>query len=171
MNHLYCDGGVILKNPSPFGGTWAVRLLNDDNLLLQKSGVMEVSPGGVMITNNTAELYALVKGLTLLHERVKDVCVHSDSQVALGWAFLGYNTSGIPPWLLKALEATRTRLVNWNTFEHERLDGHPTAKELSTGVGKRGGPVSAHNLWCDNACKQEAKLWVRCHPNRVQKES
>jgi hypothetical protein len=36
------------------------------------------------------------------------------------------------------------------------LDGHPTQAQLAAGVGKRGHPVSAHNVACDRACTAQA---------------
>ena len=34
------------------------------------------------------------------------------------------------------------------------LDGHPTAEQLASGIGKRGHPVSIHNEYCDWLCNE-----------------
>ena len=43
-------------------------------------------------------------------------------------------------------------LIHWDAISCLLLDGHPTRSQLEAGKGKRGGPVSEHNVWCDKAC-------------------
>lgn len=43
METLYCDGGVLGKNPSEHGGVWAWRLVNDqpgNNIVHERSGLL-----------------------------------------------------------------------------------------------------------------------------------
>ena len=63
-------------------------------------------------------------------------------------------------WMHYLYRAERARLRKWERIEYVRLDGHPTTAQLASGVGKRGGPVSEHNKWCDRACGEQARKFL-----------
>lgn len=162
MNQLFCDGGVIGANPSAIGGTWAVRLIGDDGQVLREATGWITPQMAQMpiITNNLTEMLALLKGLRALPT---DWCglVCSDSQITLGRAFQGWKWSGIPAWMHEAFRSDVSRLTNWEEFRYMLLDGHPTKAQLAAGVGKRGHPVSEHNVWCDQACREAGERFMR----------
>lgn len=138
MNELYCDGGVIGRNPSTYGGTWAYRRVTDGYVFEQKSGVITPAIAWMpAITNNLTEMLALMRGLEALPPGWVGV-VYSDSQITLGRAFQGWKWKNIPPWLHQAYQRQRARLVNWEKIQWVLLQGHPTQAELAAGIGTRG---------------------------------
>jgi ribonuclease HI len=153
---LYVDGGVIGHNPSALGGTWAARLLHEGEIVWGISGTITPEDARVeKVTNNLTEMLALVKGLQCLPWDWRGT-VFSDSQITLGRAFEGWKWKNIPPWLYGEFGNQAARLVHWSQIHYALLDGHPTKKQLEAGIGKRGGPVSIHNQWCDQACTAQA---------------
>ncbi|MDR3572831.1 MAG: hypothetical protein P4L50_03135 [Anaerolineaceae bacterium] len=158
MNQLFCDGGVVGKNPSEIGGTWAFRLLTDGIVTCEKSGHITPEDAQMpVVTNNLTEMIALIKGLqNTPTDWIGTVC--SDSQVTLGRVFQGWKWNGIPLWMHKQFQQIVKEHTNWDKIDYVRLDGHPTKEQLKSGIGKRGGPVSIHNQWCDKACGKQAEL-------------
>lgn len=154
---LYTDGGVISANPSAIGGTW-------DYCLVSAAGARIVNASGVItpkqahlpaITNNLTELLALVYGLERLPMGWAGT-VYSDSWVSLQRVFLAAKLRNVPRWLVERLQ-TLQRSGKLADMQYVLLDGHPTRAELAAGEGKRGHPVSEHNVWCDAACQQAAR--------------
>lgn len=162
INHLYADGGVIQVNPSPIGGTWAFRIVQADVVICEESGVITPLEAGLpAVTNNLTEMLALVMGLRSLPiDWIGVVC--SDSQITLGRVFGSYKWAGIPTWLHKLYQQSRNRLLFWEDITYIQLDGHPTRNQLAAGIGKRGHPVSIHNVACDKACQLAA---ASIHPS------
>jgi ribonuclease HI len=158
MQELYCDGGVIGRNPSAEGGVWAWCRVEGETRVAEGSGVVRPAELGVAeVTNNNTELLALLEGIEALPEGQCVVRVNSDSQIALGWVFSGWSQEKIPAGLRERLNALRSsgRLagLSWRL-----LQGHPTKADLAAGIGaKRGLPVSPWNVWCDKTCQALAK--------------
>lgn len=161
-NQLYVDGGVVLKNPSPIGGTYAYRLLKD-GLVVSEGGFFipssDLGPGAT-ISNNVTEMLALIKGLQALPKDWNGT-VFSDSMVTLGRAFMGWKLKGVPLWLRGSFEDVTKGLINWEKFGHTLLSGHPTKAHLACGVGKHGLPVSEHNVWCDIAAREAGEKYLK----------
>jgi ribonuclease HI len=153
IKELYVDGGVIAVNPSPFGGTYAYRLVLDNGRFFSEGKVVTVSEMGGSVTNNQTEMLALLEGLKHLPDDWTGT-IYSDSMVTLGRAFSGFKWKNIPAWMIKLYQEQRRRLIHWDQIKHVQLDGHPTKKQLEAGIGKRGNPVSIHNVWCDQACQE-----------------
>ena len=162
MSILYADGGVINKNPSPYGGTWAYVLVDDDDetILKQDSGSVSRAEMGTLVTNNQTEFLAVVRGLLAAADYdLKEV--RSDSNVTLGRFFKSWSVTNIPDWILEerqeALKHYNTRAwTNCLMLKYTLLDGHPTEAQLETGIGKRGHPVSKWNVLADKLCNDEA---------------
>jgi ribonuclease HI len=155
---LYCDGGVIGRNPSPLGGTWVWCLVLDGEIIECNGGVIANRP---VTTNNFTELYAALKALQALHPF--DGTLWTDSRITLGRLTTGKSFEGIPNYLRQAaLEFRRNR--EWDV---KLLAGHPTKQDLKKGYRiKRSGrhhPVSEWNVWCDNECKRLAKDFMEKH--------
>ena len=148
---LYADGGVININPSPIGGTWSFCHVDGSNTrLFFNSGVVTPRQSCPLITNNLTEMIALVRGLAALPEGWAGI-VYSDSQITLGRLFEGWKMNAISPVLIRQGIEAKARL-NWRQCTYVLLDGHPTKAQLLAGKGKRGQPVSEHNVWCDKEC-------------------
>ncbi len=57
---LFCDGGVIQKNPSPLGGTYAYCLVEQDKRVWERAGVIGTDESGTpAVTNNLTEMLAV----------------------------------------------------------------------------------------------------------------
>ncbi len=159
MNELYADGGVIQKNPSTVGGTWAWVQVVDGKPVKAGADVIPASPDWPLVSNNFTEMAALLYGLSSLRNDWNGrIC--SDSQVTLGRLFWSWKWSNLPAWMHQQYKIQRARLVCWELFSVVLLDGHPTAEQLQAGVGARGHPVSEHNVWCDHACGEAARNYL-----------
>jgi ribonuclease HI len=154
---LYTDGGVIGHNPSEIGGTWAYCFVSADGQRVRcESGI--VTPLDMQlpaITNNLTELLALVNGLEGLPDHWQGT-VYSDSWVSLQRVFLAARLNNVPEKLVTQLQ-TLQRSGKLATMSYVLLDGHPTQAQLAAGKGKRGYPVSIHNVFCDDLCRSLAK--------------
>jgi hypothetical protein len=157
---VIADGGVIAQNPSPIGGTWAYRIVRDGEVLSSDSGAMKPMFGPV--SNNVAELYAVLRGIKEAAEKwdaamLQGLNVASDSNVTLTRL-----TSAASRW-----EGVPVDLRRWAIGYMPRidvavlLDGHPTTLHLSCGAGKRGRPVSEHNVWCDKAATAAGQAFLQ----------
>ncbi len=149
---LYTDGGVIGQNPSPIGGTWAWCMVNADGTRTRHAygSVTPADLGTPTVSNNHTELLALVLGLEALPAGWTGT-VYSDSWVSLQRVFLAAKLANVPPWLVERLQ-TLQKSGALKQMAYTLLDGHPTRAELAAGIGKRGHPVSIHNVWCDQQC-------------------
>jgi ribonuclease HI len=160
---LYTDGGVIGKNPSPIGGTWAWCLIeNGEDFKRCGSGIVLPEDGvDGKVTNNVTELTAILEGMESLPESWQGV-ICSDSQITLGRVFEGWRLAGVPDPLYERLEAIRGRLRgDLARVKFQLLQGHPTRADLVRGVGKkRGLPVSQWNQWCDEQCSAEGLFYL-----------
>ena len=153
ITQIFCDGGIITTNPSPIGGTYAFCGVDAfGERILERGGVIQSSPAEP-ITNNTTEQIAIVTALETLPDGWSGK-LHSDSQIALGRVFLGWQTNGLPADIIRR---TTHALARMGKIEHVLLQGHPTKADLACGIGKkRQLPVSIHNVWCDKRCQEEA---------------
>jgi ribonuclease HI len=153
---VYADGGVIGRNPSPLGGTWAFCYVNAIGGRLYGTGgsITPAEAGLPAVTNNLTELLAVVLALECLPWGWEGR-VYSDSQVTLRRLRRPAKTkwAGVPQWLKGRVFAAVARL---GVVAYHLLAGHPTAGELRNGKRHDGTPVSAHNCWCDSRCSEEA---------------
>lgn len=148
---VYADGGVVSKNPSSIGGTWAWCHVDERGQRVNEdSGYISAADNGQPVSNNVTELLALLNGIDALPAGWIGT-VYSDSLISLGRVFQSWKLHNCPAWLLQRMgEVLRRHDVARMTYV--LLDGHLTKEQLATGKGKRGNPVSEHNVWCDEAC-------------------
>lgn len=153
---LYCDGGVVGRNPSLLAGTWAWCAVNESGERIIERGGFVPSPPGRPVTNNHTEQIAIVLALEAMPDGWSGL-VCSDSMIALGRVFMGWKTKNLPENIKQRATVAMSRLGN---VEPQLLQGHPTKKDLASGIGaKRGFPVSIHNVWCDHECGRQAKIF------------
>lgn len=156
---LYADGGVIKKNPSPFGGTWAWCGVNaEGERVIEKYGAVPATETRT-ISNNHTEQIAITLALEAMPEKWSGI-VYSDSQIALGRVFKGWRENNLPKNIAVRSKQAVARL---GRIETVLLQGHPTKEDLKNGIGKkRGFPVSEHNVWCDKHCNKAAEeFWAK----------
>lgn len=146
---LYADGGVIKKNPSEIGGTWAWCAVDaEGNHVIEQSGVVPATETRT-ISNNHTEQIALTIALEAMPDGWSGI-VYSDSMIALGRVFKGWREKNLPR---NISDRSKNAVARLGKIETVLLQGHPTKKDLECGVGKkRNLPVSIHNVWCDRAC-------------------
>jgi ribonuclease HI len=152
---IYCDGGVIAKNPSPYGGTWAwVAVDAAGELVRQDSGTIDARG----ITNNVTEFVAAIYALEAVPQGWSGT-LYSDSQVTLGRLFHGWALGGLGVRLINRGSAVLKRL---GKVEPVLLQGHPTKADLEAGIDKkRGLPVSRFNQLCDQECQRLARRYLQ----------
>lgn len=164
---LFVDGGLVGRNPSSVGGTWAWCLVKSGDIFDCGSGVILPQTYNLRaVTNNFSEMVAMLFGLEgLLRNSLNPrPPIVSDSAITLGRVSKGWSWTNIPTSIhqryLDLLDREKT-LPQW---EFILVDGHPTKSELMSGVGRRGHPVSKWNVWCDEECQRLARLYL--HPQR-----
>jgi ribonuclease HI len=163
---IYVDGGVIGRNPSKLGGTWAYVVVDNqtDSIIQSDSGVVLPEHFSIVprieITNNISEYYAMMKGLLAVPTGYNGT-IYSDSGVTIGRFFNGWKNTNVP----NSLVATGLSLAKTlgENVKAVLLDGHPTKAQLAAGVGKRGHPVSKWNVYVDAKCSEEAKKFLSGH--------
>lgn len=151
-NALFTDGGCAVRNPSPYGGSWAWCLVEDGQVEASSSGVI-LSTSDELITNNLAEYTAAVHGLEALPAGWSGYLC-ADSQVTLGRLFWGWKTNGLSAALVERAGKALRRLGEVTPM---LLQGHPTTADLRSGTGaKRRLPVSKWNVYVDRLCQEKA---------------
>ncbi len=163
---LYADGGVIKKNPSPFGGTWAFCGVNAaGERVIEQGGAVPTRDQAHPITNNQTEQIAIIKALEAMPEGWTGT-IHSDSFTALSRVFENASVRNLPKSIQMRTHAAKARLgkVNWVLMK-----GHPSQAQLAAGEapssgGKRMLPVSAHQVWCDEECGRQSRLFLGERP-------
>jgi len=166
---LYTDGGLILGNPSPFGGTWAYCQVDEHNERIESGSAwgmvyLHQFPGWPM-TNNVTEMAAVIRGLESLPLRWQGT-IYCDSKITIERVSEGASMEGIPDAMIQRL-ALACRRVCMPRIQWIHVAGHPTRAELAAGVSVEGVPVSRHNVWCDTQCKAVATRWKAKHPEEV----
>lgn len=155
---VFADGGIIGSNPSALGGTFAWCHVDAAGVRVRaNSGIVEVGFHGLAdISNNTTELVAMIEGLETLPEGWAGTAL-TDSNVTL--CRLRGNKPAWPSVPAPLYNRARAALKRLGHLQWVLLNGHPTAGEMTRGVGSRGLPVSEHNVFCDSACTAMAQDW------------
>lgn len=132
---LYIASGCIGSNPSAIGGTYAWRIISSEDTIYGRAAVVPASRIGAEVTNNQAEMLALLDGLSRLPAHFHGK-VYSQSQVTLGRAFAGFRWKNIPDWMHKRYQVERSRLGMWHQIKPEIVDDS-----------------NEHIRWCVEQCK------------------
>lgn len=169
---LFCDGGLIGRNPSEKGGSWAWCGVDKDGehirevsaYLLTKSTTCpgHARIGSDVVTNNDSEIYAALRALEAMSDGWTGVLA-TDSQVTierLEKCRLGQLPTAVRMDWYSRIHCAFKRLGKVRLVH---LAGHPTKAELEAGKRvKEDGTevrVSRHNVWCDKACTELAKTY------------
>jgi len=157
---IYCDGGIIgPRNPSKIGGAWAWCWVNEDDCLIRHESNV-ILPGGMTtptVTNNHTELLAAVMALSSVPEGWAGT-LYTDSLVTLYRVTDGVSFNAVPGWL----EAKARLIREGRRYKVKLVAGHPTRKELLSGVRLRNGlPASHWNAFCDKLCREAAEAYLR----------
>jgi hypothetical protein len=153
---VYADGGLIASNPSPIAGMWAFCHVDAENWRVhEESGVLVPQEVGGPVTNHHSEVLAMLFGLEALPDGWSGQAC-SDSKNALRLFFHEGSLRAIPDAWRPRVGAVLRRL---GRIEPVHLDGHPTRAQLAAGIGKRGNPVSEHNVRVDALCSQEGRRY------------
>ena len=156
---IYCDGGMIKQNPSPYGGAWAWCWVRKGKRISSASGIIKPSDLGMeTVSNNVMELIAAMRAINSSPPDWSGV-LYTDSIVTLHRMTDGKRFKGIPYSIrLEALDLRRNRKWKVNL-----VAGHPTRKNLQDGF-KNGAygkvRVSEHNVFCDQLCTLRAKEFL-----------
>ena len=133
---LYTDGGVILKNPSVYGGTYGFVIVKSGKEIYRGSGTYSPEEMGTStVTNNQMELIAVLLGLQYADSaRHKITKIVSDSQITLGRLFNSWRLKNIPDWMIEMKDSLSLRGIKG---EFQR--GHSGHKwnELADGLAER----------------------------------
>lgn len=148
---IYCDGGVIGRNPSTVGGTWAYVLLEKDVELYKASGSITPADIGLpVVTNNVTELFAAVKALEMVPDKWSGHLI-TDSQVTLRRLMAKRpSLKGVPKCLVDMLWTQRNRA---GRLFVQLVKGHPTIAQLAAQPHK----YSRWNVLCDKMCGVAAR--------------
>ena len=152
---LYTDGGCIGSNPSKIGGTWAwCRVVNGEIVASNRDVFCpDMTTIYKEITNNQAELLAIIRGLQSLPDSWFGTIV-SDSQISLGRVFEGHKMKNIPPSMIEQLNREKRRLIYFDKLPYKHVKGHPTKDDLRKGIG------DPFNVWCDQQCNEVGQNYI-----------
>lgn len=152
----FSDGGVMGRNPSAEGGTWAwCHVLDGREVRHGKGAVTPAEIGLGRVTNNFTELLAAVLCLEALPDGWAGT-LFTDSFVTLVRVHprtKKVRFNGIPEGLVERAKLQKVRL---GAYKVVLLGGHPSREELAAGCRKDGKRVSRWNVLCDERCKSMA---------------
>jgi ribonuclease HI len=153
---LYTDGGVVLRNPSSIGGTWAWCGVDEKYERVCCESGLVLAPSGRTLSNNVMEYVAVVRALEAMPDGWSGI-LYSDSMVTLGRIFRGWKLRKLPA---NAIQRAGAALARLGTLTPVLVKGHPSRAELEQGIAVGGLPVSGHNRWCDQECSRLARQCV-----------
>lgn len=162
---LFTDGGLIGRNPSADGLTWAwcrvengVRVDEDYGWLRASELPMRPETGLHEATSNQAEFLAALQAFEALAPG-EIVHVYTDSAVTIKrWAEMGA-LHGIPVMWRVRMNACLKR--HGGSFWHH-VDGHPSKADLERGRKENGDMVSEHNVYVDALTQLAVKVARLC---------
>lgn len=149
---VYTDGGCLGASRSSVGGSWAwVGVDACGQVVTEASGIIRAGEHGLeTVTSNLTEFYAMLSALEAMPDGWSgQVC--ADSGVTIGRWFFAWKLTNVPQdWRIR-MGACLARMGNLTPVQH---DGHPTREMLAADPprGKRGNPVSVHNVRADKLC-------------------
>lgn len=156
---VYTDGGVIGKNPSPDGGTWAFVLIGGatTTFVLDRSGLVLPSDIGMdTVENNITETIAILLALETVPPGWSGT-LYGDNLNSIRRAQEPKAIKKVVPQFIK--DRMIAAVARAGAVEYVLLSGHPTKAELEAGVSKEGRPVSQWNIRADKLCCEQADLF------------
>lgn len=153
IESVYTDGGIIGRNPSPIGGTWAAIFVKNGELHAERSGVILPSDIGMdTVENNIAETIAVLVALEMLPDGWSGT-LYGDNLNSIRRAEFPEKIKPIVPQFIKdRMIAARKRV----SPKFVLLGGHPNLAEVEAGVRADGKPVSKWNVHADSVCCRRA---------------
>lgn len=145
---VIADGGTVGANGKCSATTWAYVFVDkNENIIKQESGWTTD-----FITSPQAEINAIITALENLPEGWSGE-LRSDCLYAINCLFYGWSQKKVDPQLKE----------RWNKLKLGRittvhLSGHPTKRELETGISKTGRPVCRFNKLADELCTEQASV-------------
>jgi uncharacterized protein YbdZ (MbtH family) len=162
VTSIYCDAGLIDRNPSPYGGTYCWRHVGPlgTGLIYGSGYLFPADVGAEVVGNNLAEFYAVWQALRSLPDGWSGK-LYTDSRVAISWVWEPEGpVERLPDGWMTGCCAELARL---GAIEPVRLKGHPSRKALAFGVASCGTRVSSHNKFCDTTCARLAREYKQQH--------
>lgn len=154
---LFTDGGLVGRNPSRHGGTWAYCITEGDFRIDDASGLILPADFGIpTVSSNLAELVAAVSGLEAMPDGWAGDWFTDSSVTLARLTDRGMPGNTIPKAIIERAVAAVARL---GKFRARLLGGHPTKVELRRGRRADGAMVSRHNCFCDAACTEQANAF------------
>jgi hypothetical protein len=154
-NAVYCDGGLVRTNPSPWGGVYAwVQVDTRTNTMLDNGGglILPVQWETGSITNNQAELVAMLSAIGSWPLGVEGV-LYTDSALTIGRVFGNDPLTNLPGRMAAWVRSTK-RGPKIGLLSPMLIAGHPTKVDLGRGANADGRPVSEWNVWVDDECNR-----------------
>jgi ribonuclease HI len=157
MLHVYSDGGLMKRNPSPYGGAYAWCHVDPATNTRVRSQAAVVLPSHwrmPLLTNNVTELVAAVEGI-MACPKGEEVWLFTDNDVTK--ARLTHARAamrGVPEDLQIKTDLARRHV---ELVAVVLVKGHPSSRELMLGKTKKGQPVSSHNVFVDRECRRVMK--------------
>lgn len=169
---LFTDGGTVGKNPSPYGATWAFVTVDAGKDVRVHDDCGVITPGQfnwTHVSNNLAELYALVMGLNHVPPGWSGT-LYTDSNVTIQRVRMARGgkrrgcVPGVPSPVLEEFYAAVNRAGH---FMCVLLAGHPDRHQLACCRSQMvyrdpatGLAYSRHNDFVDKACSLAARDWL-----------
>lgn len=152
VDSVYTDGGIIGKNPSEIGGTWAAVFVFQDKVVAERSGVILPADIGMdTVENNIAETIAILLALEALPFGWNGM-VYGDNLNSIRRARDLKIKDAVPKFIKDRLLAVRLDKSPGFTL----LGGHPTKAEVEAGRRADGKLVSKWNVLADKLCCKSA---------------
>lgn len=169
---LWCDGGVIYTNASPFGGTYAWCGVNAAGEIIKHGFAVVPAPDGREVTNNDTEIIAVIQAMRSVPDGWSGT-IYTDSMVTITRFQnirndLLHRITKIPK---NVLAEAINQMGRMGKVAFKLVKGHPDAASLEIGVyeydlvRQKANPrvVSRFNVWCDAKCGTLAKGWIEEH--------
>ena len=132
---IYTDGSCLANGTSRARGGWAYLIADGDEVTHSDSG----GANGEAATNNAMELLAIERGLAHTAPGSR-VVIATDSQVAIGWLFQGWQCNVEHN---RRLVATIRKMMAERHVRHEKVKGHSSDRfnakvdELAVAAARR----------------------------------
>jgi ribonuclease HI len=172
ISAIFSDGGLVGRNPSREGGSWAwCGVSKDGEHIREQSGYLLTKNatcpgytrvGSDVVTNNDVEFWAALRALENMPDGWSGVLA-SDSQITIqrlkdcrdGVVITAFRNE----WYKRASDAFK-RL---GTIKFVHVGGHPTQAQMADGQRENSDGtvtrVNRHQQWADDRCTELRKSY------------